>query len=459
MKSIIAQTESLCPICLEKIPARRFIDGNNVYLEKTCPQHGNFQSLLWRGAQSYLLWSDYGQPATPPVQFQSEVQLGCPLDCGLCPEHEADSCTVVVEVTHRCNLNCKICFASANEDDFLDPDMAGIERMFDSIVASRANPSVQISGGEPTQRDDLPAIITLGKHKGFRHIQINTNGVRIAQDKAYLQKLVEAGTDLIYLQFDGVCDCTYRRIRSAEHLFDVKRRAVENCAEAGIGVILVPTIVRDVNLSKVGDIVRFAKEWVPIVKGVHFQPASFFGRFPQPPADEERTTLPDVIDELVAQMNGEMKVDHFLPRRSEDSHCSFSSIFVLKEDGRLEGRTSINWNVGDSAEGSKLTPPEKARQFFDKRWRYANPQAEGSACSCKQGMDTWLGKRLWESQHSLTITGMPFQDVWNIDLQRLKRCCVHVITLDGRFIPLCAFYLTSASGQRLYSHHKQLSVS
>jgi 7,8-dihydro-6-hydroxymethylpterin dimethyltransferase len=458
MKEIIGQTESLCPVCLAKIPAQRVIEGDNVYLEKSCPDHGHYQTLIWRGARSYQRWSGYGEPAAPPSQFQSEERTGCPFDCGLCPEHTSESCTVVVEVTHRCNLNCAVCFASANQDDFPDPDMAGIERMFDAIIASRAHPSVQISGGEPTERDDLAAIVALGKQKGFRHIQVNTNGLRIAQDRAYLKKLVEAGTDLIYLQFDGVCDCAYSRIRSAQRLFELKHQAVQNCAEAGIGVMLVPTILRGVNLSMVGDIVRFAKKWVPIVKGVHFQPASYFGRFPQPPADDERTTLADVIDELVAQMDGEMKVDHFLPRSLADSHCSFSSVFALKEDGRLEGRTKVNWNTGDPSAVAALTPPEMTRQFIDKRWRYVDLQAGNGTCACKQGMDTWLGKRLWESQHSLTISGMPFQDAWNIDLQRLKGCCVHVVTLDGRFIPLCAFYLTSASGQRLYSQEKQTSL-
>jgi hypothetical protein len=459
MKTILAETESLCPICLAKIPAQRFVEGDDVYLEKTCPEHGHFQTLIWRGAQSYQRWSEYTGPAAPPVHFQSAERDGCPFDCGLCAEHRSDSCTVVVEVTHRCNLNCVVCFASANQDDFTDPDLAAIERMFETVVASRGNPSVQISGGEPTLRDDLPAIVALGKQKGFRHIQVNTNGVRIAQDKAFLQQLVDGGTDLIYLQFDGVCDCAYSRIRSADRLFELKRRAVQNCAELGIGVMLVPTIVRDVNLNQVGDIVRFAKEWVPIVKGVHFQPASYFGRFPQPPADEERTTLPEIIDALVAQMDGEVKVEHFLPRSSEAAHCSFSSIFALKADGRLEGRTNMNCALDNSPGEEKLSPPEMTRQFIDKRWRFTDLQAKGSSCCSTQGLDTWLGKRLWESQHSLTISGMPFQDAWNIDLERLKGCCVHVVTLDGRLIPLCIFYLTSASGERLYSHHPQVALS
>jgi len=136
---------------------------------------------------------------------------------------------------------------------------------------------VQLSGGEPTIRDELPTIIVTGKEIGFYHIQVNTNGIRIAQDKEYLERLKESGADLIYLQFDGVSDDVYRTIRG-RNLFDLKVRAISNCAEVKIGVVLVPTVIPNVNLHQLGEIVQFAKKWIPTVKGIHFQPVSYFGQ-------------------------------------------------------------------------------------------------------------------------------------------------------------------------------------
>jgi len=455
MKEVLAETESLCPICLSRIPAKRVIEEEDVYLEKDCPEHGNFKALIWRNAELYHNWSQYSQQAVGPEKRLTDIARGCPYDCGLCPSHEQDTCTTVMEVTHNCNLNCPVCFASGNEGNHFEPDINAIQGMYHTIIEAGGPYPVQISGGEPTLRDDLPTIVALGKKLGFYHIQINTNGIKIAQDKEYLVRLKESGADLIYLQFDGVSDDVYRAIRG-RNLFDFKVRAISNCAEAKIGVILVPTVVPNVNLHQLGEVVQFAKKWIPTVKGVHFQPVSYFGRYPRSPKDEDRITLLDILDGLVVQTKGELKKANFVPRSCEDSHCSFSSLFVLMEDGELQARTNIaQESVGGF--GYKKDPPGvTARSFINRRWRLANEEAvqteKGCGQCCEPNQDAWLRFRKREGMYYLTITGMPFQDVWTLDLQRLKRCCVHVVTNNKRMIPLCAFYVTSITGKRLYQN-------
>lgn len=455
MKEVLTKTESLCPVCLSRIPAKRVVEGGDVYLEKDCPEHGNFKALIWRDAELYRNWGQYSQQAVGPEKRITDIARGCPYDCGLCPSHEADTCTTVMEVTHNCNLDCPICFASGNEGLHLEPDSDAIQGMYQTIIEAGGPYPVQISGGEPTIRDDLPTIVALGKKLGFYHIQINTNGIRIAQDKEYLERLKESGADLIYLQFDGVSDDVYRTIRG-RNLFDLKVRAISNCAEVKIGVVLVPTVVPNVNFHQLGEVVQFAKKWIPTVKGIHFQPVSYFGRYPQSPKDEDRVTLPDVLDGLVVQTRGELKKADFLPRRCEDSHCAFSSFFVLMEDGKLQARTDIA-RESVSGFGYKKDPPAvTARRFIDRRWRLVNEEAEqtekGCGQCCGQNQDPWLRFRKREGLYYLTITGMPFQDVWTLDLQRLKRCCVHVVTNSKQLIPLCAFYVTSITGERLYQN-------
>ena len=214
-----------------------------------------------------------------------------------------------------------------------EPDLKTIKEMYQTVLDTTGTPTIQLSGGEPTVRDDLPQIVSLGRQMGFEHIMINTNGVRIAKDKEYLRKLVDSGASTIFLQFDGVTDEVYHYTRGA-NLTKLKIEAISNCAEAKIGVILVPTVVPRVNDHQLGDIIQFAKQWIPTVKGIHFQPVSYFGRYPVAPEDKDRITIPDVIDGLVKQTGGELKPENFIPRRSQDSHCSFSSLFILS-DGRL----------------------------------------------------------------------------------------------------------------------------
>ncbi len=456
MKEIIGKTKSLCPTCLKVIPALKVSNGQNIFLEKTCPDHGDFKILLWRGAPTYLDWGK-GEDAPGAEVRQTQSANSCPNDCGLCPEHAAQTCTVLMEVTNRCNLSCPVCFAgSSNGAPDFHPDISEIEEMFDTVINSGGPYPVQLSGGEPTLRDDLPDIVSHAKNLGFYHVQINTHGLRLAKDREYLQRLKKAGTDLIYLQFDGVTDDVYQKIRGAD-LFDLKAKVIENCAEAKIGVQLVPTLIPGVNDHQIGEMIKFAKDRIPVVKGVHFQPVSYFGRYPSAPSDEDRITTPDVLRALEAQTEGEVKAENFLPRRRQDSHCGFSGFFVLRDDNKLKATTifkpdkpsSVNCNDVSGCGTLKETPSEHVRKFIDKKSRFIEPLPTlPTKCACEpQGSLTNIFERA--HAHYLSISGMPFQDVWTIDLERLKGCCIHVVTPDKRLIPFCAYYLTDMAGQKL----------
>lgn len=414
-------------------------------MEKTCPEHGSFKTLIWRGTlEDYDDWGSCSEEAVGPPRSITPVKEGCPYDCGICSEHMANACTMVMNVTQRCNLQCPVCFANSSILPAYEPGLETIQRMYKTVLEVTGLPTIQLSGGEPTVRDDLAEIVAIGKRTGFSHIMINSNGVRIAKDRDYLRGLADAGAGTIYLQFDGVSDDVYRFTRGVE-LFDLKERAVQNCAEFHLGVVLVPTLVPGVNDRQVGDIIRFAKKWIPTVRGVHFQPISYFGRYPTPPSDQDRITIPDLIRELERQTDGEVKGENLLPRRSQDSHCSFSSIFVLRE-GRLEavsrkraGNEKVRW------EGDRRPPWETARSFMDAHWQRSEEKVLPRATTC----NCWDKIYHDVADRGLTISCMPFQDVWSIDLERLKRCCGHVVVADGRILPFCSYYLTDSRGRRL----------
>jgi uncharacterized radical SAM superfamily Fe-S cluster-containing enzyme len=443
MRELLGETESLCPVCLRRIPAKKVADNGKVYLEKTCSEHGEYKVLIWRrDAKHYLDWTKGSEKGSGPVRSFTTVDKGCPYDCGLCPEHWTRACTMVLELTLRCNLGCPVCFASADKNREHEPNLDTIRSMYEAAMEGVGVCTIQLSGGEPTLRNDLPQIVALGRKVGFNHILINTNGIRIAQEPDYLRHVKESGASAIYLQFDGVSDDVYRHTRG-KNLFDIKRRALDNCARERIGVILVPTIIPGVNDRQLGDIVQFAKHWIPIVKGVHFQPISYFGRYPHPPSDEGRITIPDIIDALESQTEGELKSVDFLPRHAQDSHCSFSSFFILTEQGKLQALSNLaRGRVTGWGSCTEPPPEESSRRFMSRHWRL-----DESCCQPSEG-DNFYDQLL---NYYLTITCMPFQDVWSLDLDRLRGCCGHVVTQDRRIIPFCAYYLTSSSGERLYT--------
>ncbi len=448
---LISETQSLCPECMSRIPARKIAENGNIYLEKVCPRHGYYKVLIWRqDKEHYLEWDRNNQKALGPIKTVSQIVKGCPYDCGLCSDHQTSACTMVMEVTSRCNLNCPVCFASAGGIQQEEPDLETIKRMYETVIECTGFPTIQLSGGEPTLRNDLPEIVSLGRKMGFTHIMINSNGLRIAKDKEYLKRLADSGVSAIYLQFDGVSDDVYQYTRGA-NLFKYKVDAVLNCAEVKLGVVLVPTILPGVNNHQVGEIVRFAAKHIPAVRGVHFQPVSYLGRYPGPPEDKDRMTIPDLIDGLVSQTEGMLKEEYFIPGRGSDSHCSFNSIFLLEENGKLSAVTHRT----NSIDMRKRAAEETARSFMNLHWRYYEEKQAVSSCCCASSPEqqpnhaTELYGRI--ASRGLTITCMPFQDIWSIDLERLKKCCGHLVTASRRIIPFCAYYLTDTSGTRLYA--------
>ncbi len=435
-------TESLCPNCLARIPAERRMEADEVVLVKHCPDHGEFRTLTWRGEPSISGWS---RPKTPfrAELYHAEEKQGCPFDCGICPGHRQQSCTVLLEVTDRCNLACPFCFAAAGKKDKPDPTLEVIgEQYRTALHKSGPHNIVQLSGGEPTLRDDLPAIIALGRELGFPFIQLNSNGLRLAAESGYAGELRRAGLFSVFLQFDGTEERIYRAIRGRS-LIKEKLRAIEQCAANGLGVVLVPTLVRGINTENVGAILKLALELAPAVRGVHFQPASYFGRHPETPAGGDRFTLPELMRSIEEQTGGLMKREHFRPPGCEHPLCSFHGNFLRLPGGGLQALTN---HLSECCRGDE---PEnkgtgRAVSFVAKQW--AAPESS-SCCSETNSLDAFLENH---RTNTFAISAMAFQDVWSLDLERVQECCIHVASPDGRMIPFCLYNLTSAEGIPLY---------
>lgn len=449
----IRDTESICPVCLTKIPASIFRYGNEIYMEKHCPQHGHFQVMIWKGLPDYESWNNFKIPSTP-INGAGIIEKGCPYDCGLCPNHRQQTCCVLMEVTNGCNLKCPICFAQSGEGESMDPTLEEICSWYDKMLACGGPFNIQLSGGEPSLRKDLDQIIRIGKEKGFPFFQLNTNGIRLAEEKEYAKHLKAAGLSCVFLQFDGTKDSVYEILRG-KPLFSIKEKAIENCAGAGIGVVLVPVIVKGINDGEVGNILRYAIDHMPQIRGVHFQPVSFFGRY-EIGHNAERFLLPELLQAIEEQTEGVMKISDFKPAGAENAYCSFSGNFIKMEDDGIKA-----WhNENTCGCGSDNVPiageaADRARQFVAKRWSAKEEQKEQCCCSTgKDAMDTSSLDLFLErlDTYTLAVSAMGFMDAWNLDLERLKDCYIHVISQKEKMnlIPFCAYNLTAENGLGLY---------
>ncbi|HMK34339.1 MAG TPA: radical SAM protein [Desulfomonilaceae bacterium] len=442
----IAETQSICPACFARVPAKLITQQDCVFMRKTCQRHGDFQTLLWRGDPPYETWSRPKIPFLSP-HARSEVRNGCPFDCGLCSDHRQQTCTALIEVTSRCNLRCTVCFADSGATSLRDPDMSEIGASYESLLANGYVSNVQLSGGEPTLREDLPEIVTLGRSMGFDFIQLNTNGLRIASDLQYLERLKTAGLSSVFLQFDGTENSVYRELRGGD-FFDRKVQVIRNCREMDLGVVLVPTLVPGVNLHNVGVILSFALENLPTVRGVHFQPVTYAGRYPEMPAEGDRLTLPDVMRAIELHTKGMIRIENFSPPGCENALCSFHGSFVAMPDGHVKSLTIRSEEPCSCASEKAEDGAARTRHCVAEQWSAGNALPSSTQGDIPMGQWDVLLER--SRTHRLTVSAMAFQDAWNLDLERLKDCCIHVVLQDGRLVPFCAYNLTGAAGRSLY---------
>lgn len=419
MPVLLRETRSVCPRCLKNLPANLCLrEDGQVYMEKHCPEHGFFETVVWRNRVDFSQWRAGAAPLQP------EEGLHCPEHCGICGEHPQGSCCVLLEVTRRCNLHCRFCFAGgAQAEPTLEELCAAVDDIF--ARAKGGKPLIQLSGGEPTLRDDLPALLRHIRERGGRWVQLNSNGLRLAEDFAYARALAEAGLSFVFLQFDGCDDAVYEQLRGRP-LLDIKYRAIENCGRAGLGVTLVPTVVRGVNDHLLGDIVREGMFLSPVVRGVHFQPVSYFGRIPGTPDGGSRYTLDELISDLCTQTG--LAPETLLPSRCDHPACGFHGAFLIGDDFQLQP-------VGGCRDTGKLSSAAQNRAYIAGRWSAAPMGAEAAPAGSLDAFLEDYGRR------SFTLTAMAFQDAGNLDVERLRRCSLHVYE-RGALLPFCARYLT-----------------
>ena len=434
-------TRSLCPQCRRMIDAQVLIRNNHVYLQKYCPEHGWHEALVSSDADWYLNSLKFNKPGSIPYDFATKVTEGCPRDCGLCPEHQQHTCIGIIEITGRCNLNCPTCFADAGQGH--DLSLPQVEAILDRLMVTEREPEiVQISGGEPTIHPQILDILEAAKSRNIRHIMLNTNGIRLAQEPDFVRQLAYY-EPTIYLQFDGLTSDTYGILRGRD-LLAIKQKALDHLAEAGIYAILVATITQGVNESEIGDILHYGLRH-PAVLGISYQPVTFCGRHQNNPDPLHRITLPDVLHNLEAQTGGMFRVSDFFPVPCPHPTCS-ACTYAVKDGDQVIPITRLV-NVEDYLDfitnRTVIDFSEEMKSALESLWSMAvimggEKTSNALSCAaCSLSLPSLDAKSLKERFFMVQVHG--FMDEYSFDLKRLMKCCVHQLLPDGRAIPLCAY--------------------
>ncbi len=432
----IELTKSICPECRKVLDAQVHVRNGRVYMKKRCPEHGWFEGIISSDAEMYMGASRFNRPGRIPFQFATEIRDGCPLDCGLCPDHQQHTCVGIIEVTQNCNLHCPTCFTDSPSGPSLS--LKQVEDILDNFVKSEGDPEVvQFSGGEPSIHPQILDMLGAAKEKGIKHVMLNSNGVRIARDRRFVEELARIGV-VIYLQFDGFAESTFRTIRGLD-LTKVKRDAVENLAEFNVDTVLVSTVQRGVNEQEMGAIVDYAMQ-TPIVRGVVFQPTFYTGRHPNfDPMN--RVTLPDVVKGIAAQSKFGFRESDFVPIPCCYPTCSSATYVYVDENGVLPLPRAVNVEEYlDYFKNRTIVDIDSVvQEAFDSLYSAASvPGSEKmmeSYCTVC-GIPFDLGD-LKNKVKMIMI--QPFPDPYTFNVKQVMKCCIHELLPDKRIIPFCAY--------------------
>jgi uncharacterized radical SAM superfamily Fe-S cluster-containing enzyme len=492
------ETDSLCPKCVVEvrnailegredwevlvrerpgeIKARIVERDNRVYMEKTCPRHGDFRDLMATDAE-FLRGVEKRFPGRDFRIANTKLN-----DHGSSSIKYGRGAVLTVDLTNRCNMMCNPCFMDANQVGYVHeltwPD---ITKLLDDAltVKPRRQLSVQFSGGEPTMSPHFLDAVAYATKLGYQWTQAASNGIRFAQEPEFARKARQAGLRLVYLQFDGVSNESHLH-RKVNNLFDVKQRALENLHAAGIDVTLVVTVINTINNDQIGPVVKFAVENIDKINTVSFQPVSFTGR-DEHIADEDRHrqryTLAHLAHDVKSQTGVTEPLRDWYPLSATSAfsdlkdhlggigaefgslkcgchpNCAAGTMLLVNEasgqvipvtqlinvDRMLDDLAVIN----DSARSRLLTVAQVALSVF-RNYRFEE---------APKGLSLWKTLRIIDARNGghlrmagrvhydwrvLLVAGMWFQDLFNYDFRRTEMCIIPYATQMGE-ISFCAY--------------------
>lgn len=448
-------TLSLCPTCLRRVEAKVVLQGGAVYMLKRCQACGGKQDkvLIASDAEYYRRIRDYVKPSEMPRRFSMPVEYGCPYDCGLCSDHEQHSCLSILEVTDRCNLTCPTCYAGSSPTYGRHRTMEEIEFMLDALVEAEGEPDVlQISGGEPTIHPQFWDILDACRQRPIGHLMLNTNGIRIAQDAAFAERLATYAPRFeVYLQFDSFRPLALRELRGAD-LTRIRREAIDRLNELGMSTTLVVTLQKGLNDDEIGEIIGYAIQQ-PCVRGVTLQPTQIAGRHENVDPATDRITLTEVRQAILDQ------TDVFTPEDLVPVPCNPDALvmgYALKLGGEVHPLTRY-LSPAQLLDGSRNTitfetDPAMVAGAIETFSTSHSP--EGATESVQHLLCCLPGLDCPDLDYSnvFRVIIMRFMDAYDFDVRAVKKSCVHIIHPDGRLIPfetMNLFYRTEAQRAHL----------
>ena len=426
-------TVSLCPTCLRHVPALVFERGARVILARSCPEHGPGEAVLENDARFYALSNKdrHGRRFAEDRVFRIPELSGASCcgpgeSCGT--DQDANrSCTVLVEVTNACNLECRVCYSESDGDRFLPFD-AFRSHVRALVEKKGVLDSVQVTGGESTLHPRFWDIVDwLHAEPGVRKVFLPTNGLRLssAEERSRLGRY--ADKVMVLLQFDALSREANRAMRRAEPA-ELRRRIVADLDRLGVPVQLTVTLAAGVNEGEIGDVLDVALAH-RAVKLVAIQPATSSGRYELDLDPMRRATLSDAVHAVLGSARLRMRREDFVPIPCSHPNCGWLTVF-LRRFGLVHNvvrHVDLERAMNDVAYKTMLSTDE------------IRDVVGTSDRSVLARVAAWVGGRLVRSTDMFSIAVKPFMDRHTYDQDRIANCCHHITTRRGELRSFCEY--------------------
>lgn len=429
-------TTSLCNVCHTRIGAKIVFEEGKVFLRKHCKTHGFQKVLIATDVEYYKQIRNYNKKSEYPIEPHTETIFGCPYDCGICPDHEQHSCLTLIEVTDRCNLTCPTCYASSSPHFGSHRSLEEIEAMLDAVVKSEGEPDVvQLSGGEPTIHPQFFEILDIAKKKPIKHLMVNTNGIRIANDRDFVKKLATYMPDFeIYLQFDSFKASALESMRGKD-LTEIRKKAIDNLNKYNLSTTLVVTLQKGLNDDEIGEIIEYALKQ-KCVRGVTFQPTSASGRLEHFNPETDRLTPTEVRQKILEQTS------IFQPNDLVPVPCNPDALtmgYALKLMGKVYPLTHlIDPEVLLNASKNTIVyeQDENLHQHVLDVFStgVSTDKVAGKLHHLLCCLPDIIAPNL-SYNNLFRIIIMNFMDAYDFDVRAIKKSCVHIVSKDLKIIP------------------------
>jgi len=310
----LSATQSFCHKCgnLKKcIDAHIVTKNNEVFLRKFCPDCGESMVKISTDFNYYKKCEDYLKVPDLPEKALTRVLKGCPFDCGVCPQHQNHPCLALFNITDECNMKCNICYYAAEPGLGNHRSMAQIEQMLETLLKTESEPDlIQVTGGEPTTHPKIIEILQYLKKSPARHLMLNTNGIKIAQDENFVKDLKKLGAGFeVYLQFDSLNPEVLKDLR-AKDMVEIRKKSLAMLEKYSISTTLVVVLKKGLNEHEIPEIIAYSRTY-KCIRGIVFQPIEEAGRVDT--HGDFRITLSEIRQIIIEDERNPFTADDMIP--------------------------------------------------------------------------------------------------------------------------------------------------